>query len=82
MFLILLELLHQKIMKHIEDKLNIKVGQTTSDGMFTLKGVECLGACGYAPMFQIGETYYEHLTNEKVDEILDNLRSQKQSLNA
>jgi NADH-quinone oxidoreductase subunit E len=49
--------------------------------MFSLKGVECLGACGYAPMFQIGETYYEHLTNEKVDEILDNLRSQKQSNN-
>lgn len=72
----------EKIMKYIEDKLNIKVGQTSADGMFTLKGVECLGACGYAPMFQIGETYYEHLTNEKVDEILDDLRSQKQSINA
>jgi NADH-quinone oxidoreductase subunit E len=72
----------EKIIKHIEDKLKIKVGQTTADGMFTLKGVECLGACGYAPMFQIGEDYYEHLTNEKVDEILDNMRAKKQSSNA
>lgn len=68
----------EKIIKHIEDKLHIKVGQTTSDGIFTLKGVECLGACGYAPMFQIGETYYEHLTPQKVDDILDDLRKQKE----
>ena len=63
----------EKIISYIEKKLGIKVGQTTPDNMFTLKVVECLGACGYAPMFQIGETYYEHLNEQKVDEILDSL---------
>lgn len=63
----------EKIVSYIEKKLGIKVGQTTPDNMFTLKVVECLGACGYAPMFQIGETYYEHLNEQKVDEILDSL---------
>ena len=72
----------EKIIKHIEDKINIKVGGTSADGMFTLKGVECLGACGYAPMFQIGEAYYENLTTDKVDEILDQMRSEKLSQNA
>jgi NADH-quinone oxidoreductase subunit E len=72
----------ENIIKHIENKLNIKVGGTSADGMFTLKGVECLGACGYAPMFQIGEQYYEHLTTEKVDEILNTMRSEKLSQNA
>lgn len=65
----------EKIVSYIENKLGIKVGQTTPDKLFTLKVVECLGACGYAPMFQIGETYYEHLTEQKVDEILDSLAS-------
>lgn len=60
----------EKLVNYLENKLGIKVGQTTSDGLFTLTTVECLGACGYAPMFQIGETYYENLTEEKVDEIL------------
>jgi NADH-quinone oxidoreductase subunit E len=69
----------EKIVKHIEDKLGIKVGQTTSDGMFTLVTVECLGACGYAPMFQIGEQYYENLTPEKVDSILDQLKAERSS---
>jgi NADH-quinone oxidoreductase subunit E len=67
----------EKIVSHIEKKLNIKTGETTADGMYTLKTVECLGACGYAPMFQIGETFYEHLTEEKVDNILDNLKREK-----
>jgi NADH-quinone oxidoreductase subunit E len=65
----------EKIVSYIEQKLRIRVGQTTPDNLFTLKTVECLGACGYAPMFQIGETYYEHLTEQKVDEILDALAS-------
>jgi NADH-quinone oxidoreductase subunit E len=59
------------IIKYINDKLGIKPGETTSDGMFTLKTVECLGACGYAPMMQLGKNYREHLTKEKVDEIID-----------
>lgn len=59
-----------QIVKHLEKRLGIKLGQTTPDGKFTLKEVECLAACGGAPMFQIGDTYYEHLTPQKVDEIL------------
>ena len=56
---------------HIRKKLNIKDGETTEDGLFTLKPAECLGACGYAPMMQLGKFYHENLTIEKVDEILD-----------
>ncbi len=63
----------EKIVDHIRNKLGIKFGETTTDGKFTLKEVECLGACVGAPMFQIGNRYYEHLTPEKVDEILDGL---------
>ncbi len=59
------------IIKYIEERLNIKKGETTSDGMFTLQTVECLGACGYAPMMQLGKTYCEHLTKEKVDQIIE-----------
>ncbi len=58
------------IIKYIGEKLGIKPGETTSDGMFSLKTVECLGACGYAPMMQLGKNYREHLTNVKVDEII------------
>lgn len=64
----------EKILKHIESSLNIKPGQTTENGMFTLKAVECLGACGYGPMLQIGETFYENLTEEKVDTLLNDFR--------
>lgn len=64
------------IIDHIERKLNIKVGETTTDGMFTLKTAECLGACGYGPMLQCGKAYHEHLTPEKVDELLDTLRKE------
>jgi len=58
------------IVKHLEKRLGIKLGETTADGKYTLKEVECLGACVGAPMFQIGDNYYEHLTPQKVDEIL------------
>jgi NADH-quinone oxidoreductase subunit E len=62
------------IIAYIGDKLGIKPGETTADGMFTLKTVECLGACGYAPMMQMGKTYREHLTKEKIDAIIDECR--------
>ncbi len=58
---------------HICDKLGIKVGETTEDKRFTVTRVECLGSCGTAPMMQIGFDYYENLSKEKVDEILDSL---------
>ena len=59
------------IIEYIQQKLNIKTGETTSDGLFTLKTVECLGACGYAPMMQLGKFYKEHLTKEKVDAVIE-----------
>lgn len=59
------------IIAYIQQKLGIKVGETTPDGLFTLKVVECLGACGYAPMMQLGKFYKEHLTPEKVDAIME-----------
>ena len=62
------------IIDYIKSKLNIGVGETTTDGLFTLKTVECLGACGYAPMMQLGKFYKEHLTREKVDQIIDECR--------
>lgn len=63
-----------KIINHIKQKLNINAGETTPDGLFTLKPAECLGACGYAPMMQLGKTYRENLTIEKVDELLEELK--------
>jgi NADH-quinone oxidoreductase subunit E len=63
-----------EIIKYIGEKLGIKPGQTTADGMFTLKTVECLGACGYAPMMQLGKNHREHLTKEKVDSIIEECR--------
>lgn len=62
------------IIDYIKSKLGIGVGETTADGMFTLKTVECLGACGYAPMMQFGDHYKEHLTKEKVDAIIEECR--------
>lgn len=63
-----------EIIAYIKEKLGIGVGETTADGMFTLKTVECLGACGYAPMMQMGKYYKEHLTPEKIDQIIDECR--------
>ena len=61
------------IVDHLQKRLGIKLGETTADGRFTLKEVECLGACVNAPMLQIGHQYYENLTPEKLDQIIDGL---------
>jgi NADH-quinone oxidoreductase subunit E len=58
------------IIRHFESKLGLKVGETTPDGKFTLRGVECLAACGTAPVMKVGWTYHENLSTEKVDEFL------------
>jgi NADH-quinone oxidoreductase subunit E len=71
----------EDIVKHIEKKLNIKVGETTKDGMFTLKTAECLGSCGTAPMIQVGASYHENLTYEKVDSILDKYKAENKQRN-
>ncbi len=64
----------EDIVHHIERKLNIKEGETTTDGMFTLKTVECLGSCGTAPMMMVGADFHENLTLEKVDDLLEKFR--------
>jgi NADH-quinone oxidoreductase subunit E len=69
------------IIGYIQQKLGIKAGETTPDGLFTLKPVECLGACGYAPMLQLGQTYREHLTEQKVDELIEQCRKEAGQLN-
>jgi NADH-quinone oxidoreductase subunit E len=66
----------EDMVKHMEKKLNIKAGETTKDGMFTLKTVECLGSCGTAPMLQCGADYFENLTLAKVDKLLDKFKSE------
>ena len=62
-------------MSQLENKLGIKEGETTPDGMFTIKTVECLGSCGTAPMMQCGAQFHENLDTDKVDSILDKLRA-------
>jgi NADH-quinone oxidoreductase subunit E len=69
------------IISYISQKLGIKPGETTPDGMFTLKTVECLGACGYAPLLQFGKHYREHLTREKVDALIDECKKNSGALN-
>jgi len=60
---------------YLEEKLEIKKGETTPDNLFTLISVECLGSCATAPMMQINDEFYENLTREKVDNILEDLRN-------
>jgi NADH-quinone oxidoreductase E subunit len=63
------------VIGHIENRLGVKRGQTTSDGLFTVSQVECLGSCGTAPMLQVNrEKYHENLTLESVDRLLEELR--------
>jgi NADH-quinone oxidoreductase subunit E len=64
-----------EIVEHIEKKLGIKEGETTADGMFTLKTVECLGSCGTAPMMMCGAQFHENLNFQKVDTILEKLKA-------
>ncbi len=63
----------EDVLEYIARKLNIKVGETTTDNKFTLSRVECLGSCGTAPMMQINDRYHEDLTQEKIDKILNEL---------
>jgi len=70
----------ENLMEYTCDKLGVKEGETTADGLFTVVGVECLGACGYAPMLQLGDHYKEHLNKEKVDALIDDCRAGKVQL--
>lgn len=66
-----------RIIEYTKLKLGIGKNQTTPDGLFTIKQVECLGACGYAPMMQVGEFYHEHLTEAKIDQFIEDCRAGK-----
>ena len=70
----------EDLMEYTCNKLGVQEGETTADGLFTVVGVECLGACGYAPMLQLGDYYKEHLTKEKVDALIDDCRAGKVDL--
>ncbi|MEJ7556799.1 MAG: NAD(P)H-dependent oxidoreductase subunit E [Pedobacter sp.] len=67
----------EKIMSHLETSLGVKEGEVTADGLFSWRGVECLAACGYGPVLQIGPeyTFYENLTEQKVDDLINDLRN-------
>ncbi len=64
----------ERVLAHLERTLGIRVGETTPDGLFTLRRMECLAACGTAPVMQVNGEYYEHLTGAKVDQIVSSLR--------
>jgi len=65
-----------EILAHFEKRLGIKAGETTTDGKFTIKTVECLAACGNAPVIQVGTEYHENLTIQKADELLSKWQSE------
>ncbi|MCL5268084.1 MAG: NADH-quinone oxidoreductase subunit NuoE [Bacteroidetes bacterium] len=64
------------LIEHLENRLGVKVGETTSDKLFTLSEVECLGSCGTAPMMQVNNDYYDNLTSEKIDNLLEEFKKQ------
>ncbi|MCA0237629.1 MAG: NAD(P)H-dependent oxidoreductase subunit E [Bacteroidetes bacterium] len=67
----------ERIIEYTKQKLGVGKNETTADGMFTIKQVECLGACGYAPMMQVGEFFHEHLDEAKIDQFIDDCRAGK-----
>lgn len=70
----------ENLMDYTCEKLGVNLGEPTADGMFEVRGVECLGACGYAPMLQLGDFYKENLTKEKIDELIEDCKNGKVSL--
>ncbi|RBQ05264.1 complex I 24 kDa subunit family protein [Pedobacter miscanthi] len=67
----------EKILSHLENKLGVKEGEVTADGLFSFRGVECLAACGYGPVLQISPeyTFYENLTEASVDKLIEDLKN-------
>lgn len=68
------------LIHYLEKKLQVKEGEVTADGMFSFKAVECLGSCGTGPVIQLGDNYYERMTPEKVDQLIDILRTKQPSV--
>lgn len=69
-----------ELIEYTCNKLGVKVGEITPDGMFRVSTVECLGACGFGPMLQLGDNYHEHLTKEKIDKLIEDCKEGKVSL--
>ncbi len=69
----------EELLAHAEDKLGIRPGQTTSDGLFTIEDVECIAACTEAPCLQVNYRYEHRISNEQFDQLIDDLRSGKRS---
>jgi len=70
----------EDMLEYTCQKLGVKEGEVTPDGLFSVRGVECLGACGYAPMLQLGDFYHEFLTKEKIDQLIEDCRAGKVEL--
>lgn len=70
----------EDLMDYTCQKLGVKPGEITSDGMFSVVGVECLGACGFGPMLQLGDNYHEKLTKEKIDTLIEDCKQGKVNL--
>lgn len=66
----------ESIIQHLQDKLDIKPGEVSKDGKFSLELVECLASCGSGPMMQVNETYFENLNQTKLDQLLDKLSAE------
>jgi NADH-quinone oxidoreductase subunit E len=64
----------EHLIEHVAKRLGVKPGETTADGRFTLSTVECLGSCGTAPVMQVNDDYYENLSEESIEGLLDGLR--------
>src|SRR4030095_4930991 len=72
----------EQLVERLKNKLGVKLDEITADGLFTIKTVECLAACGYAPILQCGEHYHEFLdTEEKIDQLLNELRKKAETNN-
>jgi len=68
----------EKLVSHVCSRLGIKKGETTPDGLFTVMEVECLGACGNAPVVQVNDRYHENMTTEKLDDLIHSIREKEQ----
>lgn len=72
----------ENLLAHVEDRLQIHAGHTTEDGQFSIEEMECLGACGFAPVMIVNEDFHENLTLEEVDRLLDELEKDQTELPA
>lgn len=68
------------ITKHVKQRLGTSAGEVTADGFWSYEEVECLGSCGSAPMVQINDVFFENLTNEKLDAVMDRIQKEKPDL--